>query len=78
MKGPRPRNPGGTVRRANLERTLEAFNAEVGVKVAQALYDYHEEYGEPRFIQIEKQLNWLALPFYKRWFRKLSDRKSVV
>jgi hypothetical protein len=58
------REPQKTVRAGQLDRTLEQFNAEIGVKVAETLHRYHEQHVEPRLAALEA-------PFWRRWWRKI-------
>lgn len=59
------RTPQKTVRAGQLDKTLEQFNAEMGVKVAETLHRYHDQYVEPRLAALEA-------PFYRRWWAKLA------
>lgn len=51
------------VRVGTFERTMDGFNAEISVKMAQAIGEYHTTFVEPR-------LAWIELPWYgKLWAR---------
>lgn len=55
-----------TVRAANLDKTLEQFNAEIGSKLAASLMRYHMDFVEPRLQVLE--LIWGVTLF--RWAKK--------
>jgi len=47
------------VRAAGFDRAMDAFNAEMGQKVAMSIKKYHEDFVEPR-------LKWLETPLWRR------------
>lgn len=71
------------VRVAQLERTLEGFNREIGVKVAESMHRYHTEYVTPleeRVLLLEtilgiRLMRWLSRQFWMLWYA-VSDRLS--
>ena len=68
-----PRRPGASVRRGQMEATLEAFNREMAQKVAVSIHNYHMEQVEPRL----KELEWRTTVWYKKlwvWSRLLWRR----
>lgn len=56
----------GVVRRGQLEQTLEVMNQEMRQKVLDSLYDYHNDFIEPRLSRLE-------MPWWRRIFTKKPD-----
>ena len=57
----RGRDPGAAVRRGSFDRTLEAFNVEMGQRVASVMDEY-----DRRFISPIR--DWVRSPWYRRLF----------
>lgn len=77
MPLPRHDEPRGVVRIAKLERALEAFNQEQGVKVAQSLAEYHQQFVEPRLAELERRTTPRTVRLL-RWIRAQIELRRAL
>lgn len=55
---------GKNIRLAHLERRMDAHDKEIAQKMSLVLMEFHGRYVDP----LRERIEWLELPFYRRWW----------